>query len=505
MQLVYDRFETIESNLHKAYYHVEDVDPELWNKLNEDKDPGIFVSGYNITVPFNVEADNARNEAYSFFETNNLLCLAGLEYDITKVDSKVTSFSSCLFRFWSNLDPSLALYIEFGTRKIDYSLLKSLIGKKEEEKAAELLGALVNKVFGLEHYLDYLGIHLDSSGIKKGKDILAKDSALEFFKWFRQFEIKNSSDDYQYQVISEPYLGKTGTINQENANSYVHLLEYCVKRHETEYREWKTENVGLKGRKTAIISKIDFVIGRFSLQRLFYLYYIYVEGHILDKMFTAMNEEKSDGDLNKQLVEAVRNYPDPQFAIEVNERYKDYKRYNPRCIDLPFVDQDAVSKRMVSPSSHEDNTSHIDVRLGKYFEVSLEWEDVAALYNCFYQMFEGETKEDIIYYLAVGEDDGRAHNGIKWQGSREGLALFLTGVLPPKKNGFWKAVYKVFRIKKNDKWVDTKDLNRITSREWDTKKNREECESLESFYNNWMRRRPDLKGRWEFKDWRKKG
>jgi hypothetical protein len=65
-------------------------------------------------------------------------------------------------------------------------------------------------------------------------------------------------------------------------------------------------------------------------------------------------------------------------------------------------------------------------------------------------------------------------------------------------------VYKVFRIKKNDKWGDTEDLNKIYSREWDTEDNSEECKKLESLYNNWMIRRPNLKGKWEFKDWHKK-
>ena len=504
MQLVYDRFETIESNFHKAYYHVEDVDPELWNKLNEDKDPGFFVSGYNITVSFNEEADNARNEAYSFLEANNLLCIAGLEYDFTNVDPNETSFSSTLFRFINNLAPSLFAYIEFGIKKLDYSLWKSLGAELEEEKATALNKALADKLLGFERYLDYKGIHLDQTGIKRGKEILVNGSDIDFYQWISQFE-SNSIEDTQFQIISNPLWGSPGNVAQEVPIIIIHLLEYCIKKHETEYKEWKTGNAGLKGRKTAFISNIDFVIGRFSLQRLFYLYYNYVEGHILDMMFYAMNAETSDGDLNKQLVEAVRNYPDPQFAIEVNERYKEYKRYNPGCIDLPFVDQDAEPKLMASTNPFESNMPHIDVRLGKYFEVSLNSEDVSALYNCFYQMFDSETKRgDIIYYLSTGADDGLVHNGIKWQGSRVGLALFLKSVLPPKKDSFWDNVYNVFRIKRNDEWAKTGSLKNIYAREWDTKYNRKECEKLESLYNNWMIKRPNLKGKWEFKDWRKK-
>ena len=504
MQIVYDRFETIESNLHKAYYHVEDVDAELWKKLIEDKDPGIFVSGDIITVTINADADNARKEAYSFLEVNNLLCLAGLEYDITKVDYTVTTFPSSLFCFYNNLPASLLIYIEFGIKKFDLSLLISLGAKLEEEKAVALSKAFAEKLFGFERYLDYEGIQLDSSSIKKGEEILVKGSALDFYKWIRQFE-SNSLEDFQFQIISNPFWEDQENATHEIPNLYVHLLEYCIKKHETEYREWKTENAGLKGRKTAIISNIDFVIGRFSLQRLFYLYYIFVEGHILDKMFYAMNAETSDGDFNRLLVETVRNFPDPQFALEVNERYKEYKRYNPGCIDLPFVDQDAETKLMASPSPIESDTPHIDVRLGKYFKVSLDSEDVSVLYHCFYKMFDSETTRwDLIYYLATGADDGHAHNGIKWQGSREGLALFLQGVLPPKKTGFWNNVYNVFRIKKNDEWVKTGDLKKIYSREWDTEDNRKECENLESYFNNWIEKRRNLKDKWEFKDWHKK-
>lgn len=159
------------------------------------------------------------------------------------------------------------------------------------------------------------------------------------------------------------------------------------------------------------------------------------------------------------------------------------------------------------PEGHE---TPIDVRLGQLLEVELSPEDVSSLYKCFYTKFEQPEPEkpsvesDLIYYLTQDSDDDRTHYGIYWQGSREGLALFLQGVLPPKKSGFWKSVYKVFRIKKNDKWINTKDLNKINSREWDTNKNRKECEKLESYFNNWMKKGAELKGRWEFKDWRRK-
>ena len=503
MQLVYDRFETIESNLHKAYYHFEDVDPELLDKFNEDNrdDPDIDISGYDIIATFHEGGNKARLEAINIFHIFNLYCLAGLEYDETIVDSTDTTSSSTLYHFFNNLDASLFYYIEFGVKKFDYSLLKSSAEKLEKEKAAAVVKASATKLFDLESILDCLGIQLDSTSIKKGKEILAKESALEFYEWSLQYE-PSSPNDCRVQVISNPCY-EFDNLTQEEAISHVHLLEYCIKKYEKEYREWKTENAGLKGRKTAIISIFDFIIGRYSLQRLFYIYYL-VEGHFLDKMFYAMNAETYDGDFNRLLVEAVRNYPDPQFALEVNERYKEYKRYNPGCIDFPFVDQNAEPKHIAPPSPIEDNTHHIDVRLGKYFEVSLDIEDVEYLYHCFYQMFDRETKRgDILYYLSTGADDGLVHNGIKWQGSREGLALFLQGVLPRKKRGFWKAVYKVFRIKKNDEWVKTKDLNRIGPREWDKDKNSEECKYLEKYYNNWMKKRPDLKGQWEFKNWRK--
>lgn len=506
MQLVYDRFETIESNLHKAYYHLEDIDPEMLNKFIEDNidDPDIHVSGNDVIYTIHEDGDDARTKATLFFSSFNISCIAGLDFFETKGDYTKTSFASNLICFYYNLDDSLALYITYGIKHVDYSLLISSVGKLEAEKFAELLKAEAVKYFGFERLLDYSGIHLDSASIKKGKEILANESALEFYKWFNQLVPNISFNDIKFRTISNPIMGAPERMTKEAAIYNVQLLEHCIKKHETEYWEWRTENAGLTRRKTAIISRIDSLHGRFSLQYVFYKYYILVEGHILDKMFNAMNEETSDGNFNKLLVEAVRNFPDPQFAIEVNERYKEYKRYNPGCIDLPFVDQDAEPKLMAPLNRQEDNTRNFDVRLGKYLEVSLEREDVAALYNCFYQMFDSETKKgDILYYLSTGADDGLVHNGIKWQGSREELALFLQGVLPRKKRGFWKAVYKVFRIKKNDEWVKTKDLNKINSREWDTKDNRKECEKLESLYNNWMIRRPNLKGKWEFRDWHK--
>jgi len=505
MQLVYDRFETIESNLHKAYYHLEDIDPELWKDFYEATldDPDFYISGCEFTVTIHAEGNLARREPYSFLAYFNLCFFAGREYEEPIVDSTDANFPSSLILFFSTLEPSLSLYSQMGIKQFDLNLYKSLAEKLEDETVAATEKAFANMNSNFENYLEYRGVHLDSTSIKKGKDILTNGSALDFYKWITQYKW-NSSYEHKVQIISNPYISKLDDFTREDAFFFVDILEYCVKKHETEYLEWKTENAGIKGRKTAFLSIVDYLIGRFSLHYLFYLYYCFVEGRVLDNMYYAMNEETSDGNFNKLLVEAVRNFPDPQFAIEVNERYKEYKRYNPGCIDLPFVDQDAEPKLMAPLNRQEDNTRNFDVRLGKYFEVSLEWEDVSALYNCFYQMFDSETKKgDILYYLSTGADDGLVHNGIKWQGSREELALFLQGVLPRKKRGFWKAVYKVFRIKKNDEWVKTKDLNKINSREWDTKDNRKECEKLESLYNIWMIRRPNLKGKWEFRDWHK--
>ena len=511
MQLVYDRLETIESNLYKAYYHFEDIDPELWKIFYEITldDPDFYISGCEFIYTIHADVNNARLMPYSFLILSNLICFAGLEYEKSNVDSTDAIFPTSLFHFFNTLEPSLLFYVLLGIKQFDQKLFISMIEKTDDEKAAAVEKAFANLHSDFENYLDHRGLHLDSTCIKKGKDILANGSALDFINWISQYDDEwithlDSFYDFKFQMISNPCFSTNDNFTKENAISYVDILKYCVKKHETEYLEWKTENAGIKWRKTAFISIIDFGIGRFSLHFLFYLYYSFVEGRVLDNLFYAINEETSDGDLNKLLVEAVRNYPDPQFAIEVNERYKEYKRYNPGCIDLPFVDQDAEPKLMAPPNRQEDNTRNFDVRLGKYLEVSLEWEDVAALYNCFYQMFDSETKRgDILYYLSTGADDGLVHNGIKWQGSREELALFLQGVLPRKKRGFWKAVYKVFRIKKNDEWVKTKDLNKINSREWDTKDNRKECEKLESLYNIWMIRRPNLKGKWEFRDWHK--
>ena len=506
MQLVYDRLETIESNIHKAYYHFEDIDPELWKIFYEITldDPDLYISGCEFIVTIHADGNKARQEPYSLLIYYNLYFFAGREYEEPIVDSTDAIFQSSLILFFGTLEPSLSLYAQMGIKQFDLNLYKSLAEKLEDETVAATEKAFANMNSNFENYLEYRGVHLDSTSIKKGKDILTNGSALDFYKWITQYKW-NSFYEYKVQIISNPYLSKLDNFTREDAVFYGDIFEYCVKKHETEYLEWKTENAGIKGRKTAFFSIVDLLMGRFSLHFLFYLYYCYVEGRVLDNMFYAMNEETSDGNFNKLLVEAVRNYPDPQFAIEVNERYKEYKRYNPGCIDLPFVDQDAEPKLMVSTNPFESNIPHIDVRLGKYFEVSLNSNDVSALYNCFYQMFDSETKRgDIIYYLSTGADDGLVHNGIKWQGSRVGLALFLKSVLPPKKDSLWDNVYNVFRIKRNDEWVKTSSLKNVYAREWDITDNSEECENLEKFYNNWMIRRPELKGRWEFKDWHKK-
>jgi len=505
MQLVYDRFETIESNLHKAYNHFEDIDPEIWKQIIDANDSDFDISGYNLTITFHEDADHARMNAIYYFFTINLLCLAKLEDDLPIVDSIDTSFSADFVRFYHNLGVSLCTYVSICSSKLDDAILLSLFKKFDKEKKNEFFKSFIIKYLGIERFIDILNISLNSGNIKKVEELLAKEPLDEFNKWMKQFVFICSSDDFVSNLICNPII--EDTIDKLSPNEhlhFLHLLDYCMKKHETEYKEWVNNDI-IKRRRLTFTAIFDCLFGRFNLHIMFYLYYRLVEGHLLDQMFYAMNAETSDGDLNKQLVEAVRNYPDPQFAIEVNERYKDYKRYNPGCIDLPFVDQDAETKLMASPSPIESDTPHIDVRLGKYFKVSLDSEDVSVLYHCFYQMFDSETTRwDLIYYLATGADDGHAHNGIKWQGSREGLALFLQGVLPPKKTGFWNNVYNVFRIKKNDEWVKTGDLKKIYSREWDTEDNRKECENLESYFNNWIEKRRNLKDKWEFKDWHKK-
>lgn len=526
MQIVYDRFETVELSLHKAFFHIEDFDPNVWEGLIEenkddeesDSDPTEsarfeFTSDHNIIITIVAEKDLARQHALKCFELLNLWYC----FDHAEVDAReLSSYANNICRFRKILDDSYLLAYIDGTSNILESKMESKITNEMGfEKTMEYMKGAINKNIGLERYLESQDIHVDSETLEEGEKIMIKGSNLDFILWLGKYYLEVNENSFQSNLIINsncPQIGDSETYelgqndSDETAPNNYMLFSQIVKAYEKEYRKWERQPY-LQRQLSSIRCKIDEGRGRITLEWVFSHYYQYENNEIIEKMFYAMNSDICDYKLNKELVEAVRNHPDPHFAVQVNEHYNEYKKYNKNCIDFPFVDPTRYVEPQKIPVMDKNP---IDLRLGKYIEISLSAEDVSSLYKCFYTKFEQPEPEkpsvesDLIYYLSQDSDDDRSHYGIYWQGSREGLALFLTRVLPPKKSGFWKNVYKVFRIKKNDKWGDTEDLNKIYSREWDTEDNSEECKKLESLYNNWMIRRPNLKGKWEFKDWHKK-
>ncbi len=525
MRLRYNKFKKFGDKLFKAYYHLEDKDFTVLDQLidkaqNSDEDPCSdcdFSFEYNLDkkdgtliVTINaVDYKRAQELAFAVWFLLNIFYL--LRLDIENKEQVDDSYSTHASEFLENLDSHLKHYILNYLSEMEIHIMKSMSGSyfKDINRGEELIQGLAMRYYGLKDFLSLFNIVVDSDTMKRGEYILENESVHEFAIWFASI-YKNESDykAIYYNLISNNLHEEPKVFTTHNdCNQYIIS---CIKKYRNEYEEWQKKNY-LQRKELSYRSVLDYVRGIFSLELVFTIYDRLFNNEGMEKMFMAMNSDTSDTHLNKEIVEAVKAYPDPHFAEQVVMHYNKYKMYcSQHCADFPFVDPVAEPKQQQVLQSNQTaapGQRSIKARLGYLLETSLLKDDVSALSDCFYKVLmdpdrdASTIKGDLIYYLSKESEEEEGHCGVHWPGSRESLAFFIQKVLPGKERGFWKNAYKVFMVKQNGKWGETSSLNTIGPREW--VKIEKECENMELYFNNWMNRRPELKGQWEIGDWRK--
>ena len=333
MKIVYKELVTVESNLHKAYYQVEDFDLNEWDiAFKRANGKGLMSwehNSENKSVIVTIEAD--KQSASEMANTLMFSCLASSfeDFEISKSDDDYVVFS-----FGFHLSPNLQQYIFGQMDKLEDHLSQNQMKTVDIDAIANFIRLL--KEDGLEKFLGYLSIHPDSNTLKSGEEILETGSPNDFIQWLAQLDENAGNlldkDDIFYRMVSDPLVQEE--VSDEDIDSVYKSLTSCKMSHKIEYKKWR-EMDRLQRTKYRCFSIADMYRQKVSLELLFSLYDCY-SVDFFDYMFRAMNSEKSVMQTNQDLVDNINKFPNPRLAEIANERYKEYKKWDRNCLDLEF-------------------------------------------------------------------------------------------------------------------------------------------------------------------------
>lgn len=333
MKIVYKELVTVESNLHKAYYQVEDFDLNEWNIAFERANGKGLMSWEhdyeNKSVIVTIEAD--KQSASEMANTLMFSCLASSfeDFEISKSDDDYVVFS-----FGFHLSPNLQQYIFGQMDKLEDHLSQNQMKTVDIDDIANFMRSL--KEDGLEKFLGYLSIHPDSNTLKSGEEILETGSPNDFIQWLAQYDVNAGNlldkDDIFYRMVSDPLVQEE--VSDEDIDSVYKSLTSCKMSHKIEYKKWR-EMDRLQRTKYRCFSIADMYRQKVSLELLFSLYDCY-SVDFFDYMFRAMNSEKSVMQTNQDLVDNINKFPNPRLAEIANERYKEYRKWSRDCLDFEF-------------------------------------------------------------------------------------------------------------------------------------------------------------------------
>lgn len=333
MKIVYNELVTVESNLHKAYYQVEDFDLNEWDiAFKRANGKGLMSwehNSENKSVIVTIEAD--KQSASEMANTLMFSCLASSfeDFEISKSDDDYVVFS-----FGFHLSPNLQQYIFGQMDKLEDHLSQNQMKTVDIDDIANCMRWL--KEDGLEKFLGYLSIHPDSNTLKSGKEILETGSPNDFIQWLAQFDENAGNlldkDDIFYRMVSDPLVQEE--VSDEDIDSVYKSLTSCKMSHKIEYKKWR-EMDRLQRTKYRCFSIADMYRQKVSLELLFSLYDCH-SVDFFDYMFRAMNSEKSVMQTNQDLVDNINKFPNPRLAEIANERYKEYRKWSRDCLDFEF-------------------------------------------------------------------------------------------------------------------------------------------------------------------------
>lgn len=344
MKIVYNELVTVESNLHKAYYQVEDFDLNEWNNAFEsarEEDESISDSmnweydSENKNVIVTIEAD--KQSASDMANTLMSSCLTSSfeDFEISKSDDDYVVFS-----FSARLSGSFLQSIFGVYDPIERHQFKNVVDSFKEEVHWEgWMNCARN--WGLEKFLGYLSIRLDPDSLKKGLEILNTGSASDFKEWIYSVASgmeKPDETDIYYKFVTTP-IGDSFFPDVEESNddidSFYKKLSICRKSYAKEYNSWRKLD-RLQRSKYRMSSSADILYReKLSLEGVFSFYDSFIVD-FFDYLFRAMNSKLSVMKMNQDIVDKINKFPNPRLAEIANERYKEYRKWDRNCLDLEF-------------------------------------------------------------------------------------------------------------------------------------------------------------------------
>lgn len=339
MKIVYNELVTVEIGLHKAYYHVEDFDCDVWNiAFERANDSGLMSWEYdsvnkNVIVAIKADKQSASAMANSVF----LSCLLSSfdDFEVSKSDDDYVVFS-----FSARLSASFLQSIFGLLDPIEYRQFNDDVDSLKNEVCWEAWMNFTRK-FGLEKFLGYLSVHLDSESLNNGEEILRTGSASDFKEWMYSVtsgrEMPDETDIY-YKLITTPVVDSIFQDVEESDGDidlFYKVLSICRISYAKEYNSWRKLD-RLQRSKYRMSSLADILYReKLSLEFMFSLY-DYFLADFFDYLFRAMNSQLSVMLINQDLVDNINKFSNPRLAEIANERYKEYKKWDRNCLDLEF-------------------------------------------------------------------------------------------------------------------------------------------------------------------------
>ncbi len=268
MKIVYNELVTVESDLHKAYYHVEDFDLNEWDIAFKRANGNGLMScehdSENSNVIVTIEAD--KQSASAMANTLVLSCLLSSsfeDFEISKSDDDYVVFSFC-----SHLSPQFLLYIYGQLDEIDDCYYQNEIDSIESEVRWETWRDFARE-WGLEKFLGYLSIHLDPDSLNNGEEILSTGSPSDFREWMNSVTSGMEMPDKKtilYKMISRPFIDSFYQDGVMFDDYFYKVLSSCRKSYAKEYNSWrKLERLQRSNYKMSSLTDILYR-GKLSLE-----------------------------------------------------------------------------------------------------------------------------------------------------------------------------------------------------------------------------------------------
>lgn len=238
-----------------------------------------------------------------------------------------------------NLDSDILAYINSGIsiRQLELYRRKS---QENPNSLDEYTNLLVKKI-GLRPFLRLLLSPYPTDQEYEKMQALYESDFKSFCHFLEDFGAQGRFTQY---ISDKDFLKKIGTVgislSKEDFNPFVFKLLtlgiYCyIQENVQEYISFKKQTLREGPCPDSVRRVLQEDLGK---EEWFRMYQMYCEGKNLDMIFSAMNSNYSDEELNKEIVTLIRRHPNQEFRQWIQDRYSEFREFaGGHCQDFRFT------------------------------------------------------------------------------------------------------------------------------------------------------------------------